>query len=272
MKKYIHDLKVVAHHQLNSEHYVLELELPSPPPEIVAGQFAEVQVDGEPDVMLRRPFSIHDMDPVNNTLSILIKKVGKGSRKLEEKSAGDHINIIYPLGKGFTLPKNREEKVLLVGGGCGVAPLLYLARTLNTMGIRPLILIGGRSQGDLVALKAYEKYGDVAVTTEDGSMGLQGMVTQHPALATPTATQIFTCGPDPMMKAVARIAQQHNIFCEVSLENTMACGIGVCLCCVTDTDEGHQCVCTQGPVFNVNKLKGWAQDPQSPQDSLSCKH
>jgi dihydroorotate dehydrogenase electron transfer subunit len=144
---------------------------------------------------------------------------------------------------------------LLVGGGCGVAPLLFLAKTLNQQhNIRPTILIGGRSKQHILRIEDYIKYGKVLVMTEDGSMGDKGLVTQHPIFQQEKIDQIYCCGPDPMMKAVAQIALDKNIPCQISLENTMACGIGACLCCVTQTKEGHKCVCTEGPVFDVKEL------------------
>ncbi|MDD4419004.1 MAG: dihydroorotate dehydrogenase electron transfer subunit, partial [Bacteroides graminisolvens] len=100
----------------------------------------------------------------------------------------------------------------------------------------------------------FTQYGNVFTTTEDGSMGEKGYVTQHSLLSTQTFNKIYTCGPKPMMMAVAKYAKTNNIECEVSLENTMACGFGVCLCCVENTTEGHICVCKEGPVFNIKKL------------------
>jgi len=108
---------------------------------------------------------------------------------------------------------------------------------------------------NLLQLCEFERFGNVYTTTEDGSHGEKGFVTQHSLLKASNFDYIFTCGPTPMMKAVAAYATQTKAFCEVSLENTMACGFGACLCCVTDTTEGHLCVCTEGPVFNITKLK-----------------
>ena len=107
---------------------------------------------------------------------------------------------------------------------------------------------------DLLQLEEFVKYGEVYTTTEDGSHGEKGYVTQHSILNKVRFEQIYTCGPKPMMVAVAKYAKSNQIECEVSLENTMACGIGACLCCVENTTEGHLCVCKEGPVFNINKL------------------
>ena len=132
--------------------------------------------------------------------------------------------------------------------------MLYFGKKLQEMGIRPTFLLGARSAKDLLQLDEFKQLGDVYCTTEDGSMGEKGFVTQHSVLAEKQFDSIHTCGPKPMMVSVARYAKEKGIECEVSLENTMACGVGACLCCVENTDEGHVCVCKEGPVFNIKKL------------------
>ena len=151
-------------------------------------------------------------------------------------------------------PKEASDKLLLVGGGVGTAPMLYLGEQLAKKGHKPTFLLGARSDKDLLQLEEFAKYGEVYTTTEDGSHGEKGYVTQHSILNKVRFEQIYTCGPKPMMVAVAKYAKSNQIECEVSLENTMACGIGACLCCVENTTEGHLCVCKEGPVFNINKL------------------
>jgi dihydroorotate dehydrogenase electron transfer subunit len=185
-----------------------------------------------------------------------VQKVGDGTRKLAEYTVGETINVMYPLGNSFLEPLPLVEKeILLVGGGVGVAPLLLLGAELQAKKFNPTFLLGARSANDLLELDIFARYGEVLTTTEDGSAGEKGYVTQHSVLQKMRFDKIYTCGPTPMMKAVARYAKEHNINCEVSLENTMACGIGACLCCVEDTQEGHKCVCTDGPVFNIKDLK-----------------
>ena len=161
---------------------------------------------------------------------------------------------MLPLGNGFSMPQTPDEKVLLIGGGVGTAPMLYLGEALLKMGCKPAFLLGARSKNDLLQLEQFEAFGDVYTTTEDGSAGEKGYVTMHSILKGNKFDKIYTCGPKPMMMAVAKYASEHNIECEVSLENTMACGVGACLCCVENTKEGHVCVCKEGPVFNIKKL------------------
>jgi len=250
--KHIKDFKVISNRTLEKGHTVLLLQLDGKMPEIFPGQFVEVLVDKSKSTFLRRPFSVHDVDFSKNIISLLIKKVGAGTETLSQIKEGETLNMIFPLGKGFSLSQNK--KVLLVGGGCGIAPLLFLARCLKEKNNEVNILLGGRSKSDVLETEAFGKLGKIFVSTEDGSSCEKGMVTTNTVLKN-SFDKIYACGPEPMLKAVAKIARERNTDCEVSLENTMACGVGACLCCVTETVKGNQCVCTEGPVFNINELK-----------------
>ena len=254
-KKFIADFVVVENQRQTYEFVILTLQYPGSLPVMYPGQFVEVKVEGSSETYLRRPLSIHDVDYSNNTLKLLIQEVGEGTRLLSSLRPGDKINLIFPLGSHYSLPSSKN--VLLVGGGCGVAPLLFLGRYLKQNGIIPRFLVGARSADQLVELEAYRKLGEVLVTTEDGSRGTKGFVIHHPVMKTyePDFDWIYTCGPEPMMKVLARYAKDRNIVCEVSLENMMACGIGACLCCVAPTVDGNKCTCTDGPVFNAKYLK-----------------
>lgn len=254
-KKFIEDFTVIANERQTSEFVVLTLKHPGQLPRMTPGQFAEVRVDNTTGAYLRRPLSIHDVDYQSNTIKLLIQDVGPGTHHLSNLSINSYVNLVYPLGRGYDLPDS--PNVLLVGGGCGVAPLLFLGRHLKENGITPRFLVGARSKTDLVELNAYNELGDVFVTTEDGSMGTKGYVIHHPVMKTfePDFEWLYTCGPEPMMKVLAKYSRERNIKCQVSLENTMACGIGACLCCVTPTIEGHKCTCIDGPVFDANYLK-----------------
>jgi dihydroorotate dehydrogenase electron transfer subunit len=256
MRKSIQNLKVIENQRLNDDHHLLVLHAKELIEYIIPGQFANIQVDHAQSVFLRRPFSIHAVDYQKNTISILIKEIGEGTRTLSDIPIDSLLSVVFPLGNGFTLP-NSIEKVLLVGGGCGIAPLLYLAQTLNKDLNEVDLLLGAKTKIDLVELDQYAAFGKVFTTTEDGSYGEKGFVTDHSIFSAKLNQykRVYCCGPEPMMKSVAAKAKLKSIFCEVSLENTMACGFGVCLCCVTDTTMGHKCVCTDGPVFNINQLK-----------------
>ena len=255
MKKFILDLLVTENVQLNSQYVLLKLTHSEKLPPILPGQFAQVRVDGSPETFLRRPVSINFVDTARNELWLLIQVVGPGTRRMAEMKPGDKMNLIFPLGNTFTVPSAKNARIALIGGGVGVAPLLMYGEWLYRNGYQCNFMIGARSKADLLQMDQFSKYGNVFTTTEDGTFGEKGFITQHSLLDTPDFDYIYTCGPTPMMKAVARYAKVNGIFCEVSLENLMGCGIGTCLCCVTDTTEGNICVCTEGPIFNATKLK-----------------
>ena len=239
---------------MNANCVLLVMCSETPLPATLPGQFAELRVDNTPSVVLRRPISVHSFDAAKNEIGFLVQVVGDGTRWLASLKAGDKVNTLMPLGNGFTMPAESGGRYLLVGGGVGSAPLYYLAEQLKKNGNDFVILIGARSEKDLYRRDAYEALGRVEYTTEDGSLGEKGYVTNHSVLAE-KFDRIYTCGPKPMMLAVAKYARENGIECEVSLENKMACGLGACLCCVEDTKEGHKCVCTDGPVFSIDELK-----------------
>ena len=235
---------------LNSSFFKLKLKSKKTLPKINPGQFVEVQVNSDSKVLLRRPISINDVDSQTNEISLIIQTVGQGTKELAKINEGEEINLVYPLGNGFNI---EGENPLLVGGGVGIAPLLYLAKNFHAKGIKPKVLLGFRSQEQMIDLKEYEKYADVYISTQDGSVGSKGLVTEN-EIFTQSYDTIYTCGPTPMMRAISDYSLKNNIKCYASLENKMACGIGACLCCVQNTTEGHKCTCTEGPVFNVKDI------------------
>lgn len=254
MKKYILDLTVNSVEALSDKHVLIKLTDDKLLPEMLPGQFVEVRVDNSPSTFLRRPISINNVDYDHNELWLLVAAVGDGTRQLQKLQKGDRLNCVLPLGNSFTMPTDSTQKVLLVGGGVGVAPLLYFGKRIKAMGGEPTFLLGARSAKDVLERELFEQVGRVLITTEDGSEGEKGFVTNHSVLAQEHFDRISTCGPKPMMMAVARYAFKNDIECEVSLENKMACGVGACLCCVEKTVEGNKCVCKEGPVMNIKKL------------------
>lgn len=252
--KQIRDFIVTANERLGSQYSRLTLvpadgkEMPA----MLPGQFVQVAIEA-PDVFLRRPISINSVDTAANELTLLVRNAGKATSRLIAMSTGATLNLILPLGNGFTTNFNSGSRLLLAGGGVGVAPMLYLGQYLRESGLHPEFLLGARSATDLLQLDMFEKIGPVHICTDDGSAGIHGLVTQHPVL-NENLDFIFCCGPAPMMKAIATIARGRGVECEVSLENMMACGLGACLCCVEKTVKGNVCVCTEGPVFNINQL------------------
>lgn len=256
MKKYVLDLQVTSVEHPSERYLLLVATDPNGAlPKMVPGQFAQLRIDESKETFLRRPISLHYVDYEKNEVGFLVQKVGAGTASLWEKRPGSVLNAILPLGNGFTMPTSAEQSVLLVGGGVGIAPLLFMGMEMRRMGARPVFLLGARSKTDLIRLDAYRAQGDVYVTTEDGSEGEKGFVTQHSILQSKKFENIAVCGPKPMMMAMASYARKVGTSCEVSLENMMACGLGACLCCVENTVDGNVCVCKEGPVFNVDKLK-----------------
>lgn len=270
MKKHCLDLTVRSVEHLSDKHVLLKLTRQEALPAMRPGQFVEVRVDNSPATFLRRPISINYVDYDRNELWLLVAAIGEGTRHLCDLKAGDTVNCLLPLGNGFSsitsinengadsksqnLKISNLNKVLLVGGGVGVAPLLWQGIQIKENGGAPFFLLGARSAKDLLEFDLFKGVGTVYVTTEDGSAGEKGFVTNHSILQREKFDLIQTCGPKPMMKAVVAYAKTNNIECEASLENMMACGLGACLCCVEKTKEGNVCVCKEGPVFNIKKL------------------
>ena len=253
MKKYILDLRVKSVEKVGGRYSLLKLTHEQPLPEMVPGQFVEVRVDNSPSTFLRRPISINFVDRDADELWLLVAAIGEGTRHITTLKPGDTLNCVLPLGNGFTMPKSSSDRVLLVGGGVGVAPLLYMGAEMKRNGIEPTFLLGARSAADLLEIDLFRRYGRVCITTEDASEGEKGFVTNHSVLGE-KFDMIATCGPKPMMVAVARYAYKAGVECEASLENMMACGLGACLCCVEKTTEGNLCVSKEGPVLNIKKL------------------
>lgn len=254
--KQMPDMRVTAVDRISSAYALIKLTpLESTlPAGIMPGQFVQIDIPDSKSTFLRRPISICMVDHARNELWLLVRNAGPGTAHLISTHVGAVYNVLLPLGRGFTIPASAGATVLLVGGGVGVAPLLYLGKALKDNGAKPVFALGARSKADLLLIDEFGKYGPVHISTEDGTAGEKGLITTNAAFDLPI-DRIACCGPTPMMKAVAKIAYSRSIECEVSLENTMACGLGACLCCVEDTTDGNVCVCKEGPVFNINQLK-----------------
>lgn len=254
MHKHLLDLRLTASRALPGGCSLLEMERTdgTEMPEMVPGQFAEIKIDDSAATMLRRPISICDLSSDRRRLTLLVKPVGEGTLRLVAAVEGTVVNVMLPLGNGFTLPE-RPARTLLVGGGVGAAPLVILCKSLLAKGCDATVALGGRSKSDLEGIRDMYPGARVTCSTDDGTYGHHGLVTAIPEFSE-SYDRIYCCGPTPMMKAVARIARERGTDCEVSLENMMACGLGACLCCVEKTTRGNLCVCTEGPVFNIDLL------------------
>ncbi len=262
---------VVSNLEISPGYRRIRLTAPRGIMEAKPGQFVMVKVRDGVDPLLRRPFCIYDVGtfsleypdtPRRYYLEILYKVVGKGTSILSYLHERDSVDILAPLGNGFTTGEPGEEK-LLVGGGFGLAPLYFLARRL--VDASPVkVFIGGRRKEDVLCVTEFEQLGiDTYVATDDGTLGARGLVTEvleeHLSLEGKRRA-VFACGPEPMLLAVARMCAKYGIRCQVSLEATMACGLGACLGCVVkgaSHDEkapDYRCVCKEGPVFDTTEL------------------
>ncbi len=216
----------------------------------VPGQFVEVAVD-KAKVLLNRPFSIYNA--TETSLELLVKPLGRGSEALGTYEPGDEVRVIGALGNGFPT-EVAGKRILMVGGGIGIAPMRYYALEAIKQGAEVEFLFGNQTDPDDALVDTLAAICTTHLCTDDGSRGHHGFVSTHPAITEQTWDMVAVCGPTPMMKAVAGIARRRALPCFVSLENTMACGLGACLCCVEPTTTGNRCVCTDGPVFNIDEL------------------
>lgn len=248
------------------------------PPEFLTaqpGQFIMVRVFDAIDPLLRRPFGIFDVGVQIASytggadipyLEILYKVVGKGTELLASLHDGDHLDLLAPLGTGFTLEPTPVAP-LLVGGGIGLAPLYYLAKELVPR-TTVRLFAGGRTKEDILCITEFERLGvETYVATDDGTLGERGFVTDVLSRAlenASSAASIYACGPMPMLAAVSTLAQRFQVPCQVSLEAYMACGVGACLGCVipgkdhSSLTPDYRCVCKDGPVFDYRELS-WEQ-------------
>ena len=240
---------VISNVKIASNIYSLTVELSKIASIAKPGQFCNIKVSENNYPLLRRPFSIAD---VNSTyITFIFNIVGEGTKILSLKKKGDMVNILGPLGKGFNF-SSKFETAVVIGGGLGAAPFPFLIKLLDPK-VRVLSFIGGRTKDDLITFGMKNMF----LSTDDGSAGLKGtvldLVNQNKNLFQADSSKIFACGPTPMLKAVKNYADKNNIECELSVENVMACGFGVCQGCPIrkSNGEGYLLVCKDGPVFNA---------------------
>jgi dihydroorotate dehydrogenase electron transfer subunit len=250
-------VQIVSNERDTDLYFRLVVRAPQIAPLVQPGQFAHVRILPMQHRLLRRPFSIYQVS--GDTFSILYKTVGKGTEVLSRMPAGEALSALGPLGRGFTVPTSGGETPLLVAGGYGMAAMYLLAQRSPQKGI---VFVGGRRRVDILCEAEFRALGwEVRATTDDGSHGEKGLVTQ-PLLAElrrgTAGRKLFACGPTPMLKAVGRIAEEFNVPAELSMDEHMCCGVGVCLTCVIPIKAGdaweYQRTCTEGPVFDARQI------------------
>jgi dihydroorotate dehydrogenase electron transfer subunit len=249
--------EIVRSEKLGAEIYRFTVKVPDIAQEAKPGQFVMVKIGEGLDPLLRRPFSVHQVVD-GGLIQILFKVVGKGTKLLTTLHAGMPLDILGPLGKGF-IPAT-EQTHCLVGGGIGIAPLLFLVKQLlakNEPGTIK-VLLGARSRDEIEVLA--DDFGslglEVLIATEDGSLGTKGLVTDLMSSLSENARMVYSCGPYPMLRAVAGLSREKSWNCQVSLEAVMACGLGACLGCTVMGAgmQGYVHVCKDGPVFNAEEI------------------
>ena len=249
---------VLEHRNFQGDYRILRLASPAVGPLVRPGQFIHLQIPRMGDRILRRPFSIYKADP--DGVSILYKPVGRGTDAMTALKEGDQIDLIGPLGNGY--PEMTQGRIpVLVAGGYGNAALYLKARELPVKGVA---FFGGRAAQDILCVEEFKELGwDVRPTTDDGSLGIRGLVTEafdpwmkeHTTIAD---LELFVCGPNPMLKAMGDRAMEHGFTAWLSLDQNMACGVGACLTCVfkrktADGWEWARC-CKDGPVFESREI------------------
>ncbi|MDD3179165.1 MAG: dihydroorotate dehydrogenase electron transfer subunit [Opitutaceae bacterium] len=256
-------VQILANERVADQYFRLVLRAPEIAPLVQPGQFAHVRILRLKEALLRRPFSIFQVE--GDTFSILYKQVGKGTEVLAQMAPGETLSAIAPLGKGFAVPPPGGETPLLVAGGYGMAAMYLLAKRSPQKGI---VFVGGRRQVDILCADDFRELGwEVRIATEDGSLGSKGLVTQ-PLRAelerTTAGRRLYACGPTPMLRAVGLLAEEFRVPAELSMDEHMCCGVGVCLACVIRVKSGdgweYQRTCTEGPVFDARQIV-WEGQP-----------
>lgn len=249
--------KILENKRIAPKFYKMRIESTYLAKNTKPGQFFEVKCSGEKGPLLRRPLGAHRI--LKNGVEILYEVVGSGTELLSKNKKGDSLDIMGPLGNGFNMPSGKRPAVL-VAGGIGVAPLLALAEKICAKNVGPYVIIGAKTKSGILCEKEFKDRGCfVMISTEDGSKGHKGYATdilKHLfKVINCQSSSVYACGPHPMLKAAAHIARLMKTPCQVSLDERMACGIGVCLGCpVKVKGSAYKMVCKDGPVFNAEDI------------------
>ena len=244
--------KVVRQQQIDEGIFDMELSFPKGATLAKPGQFIAMYCNDK-SKLLPRPISICGINPTEGTLRVVYRVAGEGTKEFSEMKAGDTLEVMGPLGNGFTM---KNEKAIIIGGGIGIPPMLELAKQLDA---EKAVVLGYRTSTFLK--EEFEEVCDVKIATEDGSQGAKGTVIDAIEKYGVEGKVIYACGPMPMLKALAAYAEEHGMEAQISLEERMACGIGACLACVCkSTNKDHHTnvnnkrICKDGPVFLAEEV------------------
>lgn len=278
---------ILSNQEISPGYFRMKILAPGISRQARPGHFIMFRQATAVPTLLRRPFGIFQLGtlapdcegmPAKEYVEILYKVVGTGTAAMSQLSPSDRVEVLGPLGKGFDLGDPARDKIL-VGGGIGLVPLYMLAKELVESGSRVRLLMGGRTRDDILAVTEFERLGvETYVSTDDGSLGEEGFVTQvlERKLGKYPGAEVFACGPMPMLDAVARICACRGVSLQVSLEALMACGVGACLGCVvkgaghTEEQPRYLCTCKEGPVFRAEQLE-WSRMERTEGYCEGCK-
>lgn len=261
--------EIVRHEKIAPDHYLMRVLAPEIAKKAKPGQFVHVLPGSTMDPLLRRPISLHGIDPAKGTISLLYRVVGRGTRMMSEMPVGGAVDIMGPLGKGFDIP-DKISRVLVVGGGIGAAPLMPLLQSLKRYNIGTTVLLGAATADYLLGVRQIEALGlGVEAATDDGTYGHKGFVTDLVSrrLAGQKPEYFYACGPNPMLGRLTKMMTGAGIPGQISLEERMGCGVGACLACVCKVkvagaqpgsggspDFDYKKVCADGPVFAASEV------------------
>lgn len=244
--------QIIENNEIAQNYFKMKIDSPELASRVTPGQFFHIKTADRLDIILRRPISVYDYN--ETSITILYEVVGKGTALLSGKKPGEELDILGPLGNGFSMPIN-ETKIFIVAGGMGVAPLFCLAKEIIKMKKKEItVLIGANNEYKVLCEADFKKIGlSPEICTDDGSYGYKGFVTD--LFKEKLGTYVYACGPNKMLKELSSILIERNIKGEISMDTHMGCGMGVCLGCVIKTKDGkYKRVCKDGPVFKVDEV------------------
>lgn len=254
---YCHEATVLANAEIAPSVFKMTFACPGLASAIQPGQFFNLAVPGDERQMLRLPFSFADADPERGEVTFAYLVVGDGTRRLSQLAPGTTTDLLGPGGHGWVVPEG-ASRALLVGGGSGVVPLVPLVSALASAGAAVDFVEGAPTSARVIFEEEVRAAGAerFEVSTDDGTRGVKGFATAvvSELLAQSRYDVVYTCGPAPMMRAVAQLAADAGVACQVSMEKGMVCGFGACATCVVDTVNGRKGACMNGPVFNAEEV------------------
>lgn len=254
MEKTQNKYKIISNEKLCPRFYRLCCDAKPILKKVQPGQFIHVKITEGLKPFLRRPFTVYR---AQKYVEILYEVVGTGTQILALKKKGDCLDVLGPLGNSLSIPPKGARQVVMIAGGVGIAPFLFFSDTLVKKGYEMILLYGGRTKSHVYQMEEFKQNGcKVYVATDDGSVGIKGRVTKlfSKINIDPQTTMLYVCGPRPMMASAQGFARRYNLNGQAICEEILACGLGTCLGCSTQTVSGYKTVCFDGPVFDLQEI------------------